>query len=71
MQRISLSQRQLEEQRLRIEANGTLAPAKPGSVFETRRKNLIEKRVQEGLQKFDEEQNESTELTSTMQTMKL
>ncbi len=54
------SQREAEEKRLRAEANGTLAPAKSGSFYEARRERLIEQYVAEGLEKFDQEQEEAT-----------
>ena len=51
------SPRKLEEQRLRKETNGFFAPAKPGNFAEIR-KELVEKYLQEGLEKFDEQQNQ-------------
>jgi hypothetical protein len=51
------SPRTLEEQRLRKETNGIFAPAKPG-IFTEKRKDLAEKYPQEGLEKFDEQQNQ-------------
>ncbi len=56
-----LSPRASEEQRLRAEANGTFAPAKPSSMFYERRKLLIEEFVAKGLRKFDEQEKRDTE----------
>ncbi|WED43899.1 hypothetical protein [Legionella cardiaca] len=56
-----LSPRQLEELRLRKETNGMFAPAKPGSFYE-KRKELIEKYVREGLEKFDARQQDTQQM---------
>lgn len=53
------SPREVEEARLRTEANGKFAPAKPGSFYNERREKLIEEYVSEGLEKFDQEQYET------------
>tara|TARA_B100000674_G_scaffold443787_1_gene408927 strand:- start:527 stop:724 length:198 start_codon:yes stop_codon:yes gene_type:complete len=51
------SPREAEACRLRAEANGRVfKPAKPGTLYEARRENLIEQYVAEGLDKFDQEQ---------------
>ena len=60
------SPRKLEEQRLRKETNGIFAPAKPG-IFAEKRKELVEKYVREGLEKFDEQQNQDDELQFAME----
>ena len=51
------SPRELEEQRLRKETNGIFPPAKSG-FFDEKRKELIERYVREGLEKFDAQQNQ-------------
>ena len=55
------SPRKLEEQRLRKETNGIFAPAKPG-IFSEKRKDLVERYVREGLEKFDAQQKQDDEL---------
>ncbi len=55
------SPRTCEEQKLRAEANGKYAPAKPGSIFEYNRTLLIEKYVEAGLLKYDEQENHETD----------
>ena len=60
------SPRKLEEQRLRKETNGIFAPAKPG-IFSEKRKELVERYVQEGLEKFDAQQNQDDELIFAME----
>ena len=59
------SPRKLEEQRLRKETNVIFAPAKPG-IFAEKRKELVEKYVREGLEKFDAQQNQDDELQFAM-----
>ena len=59
------SPRKLEEHRLRAEANGTLAPAQPG-IFSEERNRRIERLVQEGLKKFDAQQNPDDKLQPEM-----
>lgn len=51
------SPRKLEEQRLRKETIVIFAPAKPG-IFAEKRKDLVERYVREGLEKFDAQQNQ-------------
>ena len=60
------SPRKLEEQRLRKETNGIFAPAKPG-IFAEKRKELVERYVREGLEKFDAQQNQDDELIFAME----
>jgi len=60
------SPRKLEEQRLRKEANEIFAPAKPG-IFAEKRKELFEKYVLEGLEKFNAQQNQDNELQFVME----
>ena len=51
------SPRQVEEFRLRAEADGGIfQPAKPGTFYEARRKGLVEDHVRVGLERFDAEQ---------------
>lgn len=55
----ALTPRELEERRLRNEAAGSMAaPAKPGSFFANKRKEIIEQYVRDGLDKFDQQQDE-------------
>ena len=56
-----LSAREMEDKRLRAETNGIFAPAKPGFYSEKRRE-LVEQYVQEGLEKFDAQQESSHQL---------
>ena len=63
---LPLSPRKLEEQRLRKETNEIFAPAEPG-FFADKRKRLVEKHVQEGLEKFDAKQNQVDELIFVME----
>ena len=52
-----MSPREAEACRLRAEANGQVfKPARPGTLYEARREKLIEQYVEEGLEKFDQEQ---------------
>ena len=60
------SPRKLEEQRLRKETNGIFAPPKPG-IFTEKRKELVERYVREGLEKFHAQQNQDDELIFVME----
>jgi hypothetical protein len=54
------SPREAEEERLRAEADGTLAPAKKGTFHEARREKEIKNQIAEGLKLFDEAQQGTT-----------